>query len=428
MYTKDYLLLLLQTFWCSLPELDTSGNSRMNSPAQLERYSIYLTRIHHNLISSKMQTMSQKQTKSLISSAIAKSMAPKVTFPQVVVAKKKKNGKNGTQSAANRFPSGQTSYSNRSTRNVQVFDEYVAEVSGSVAFAVTSYPFNPGQVLTFPRFSREAVLFEKWKCVSAEVYYKPQVSAFATNGQAGKVMLSFDYDPSDVPPATKQQVEDSDPHADCMPYEVCRLRLDPRLLNGGRDGKYVRPGGLPGSASIHDFDGGIINVSTVGNTNATNIGELRILSSWVLEKPILEAATSVPSNFHVSYLRSTADESLTTTVAFTLKLATTVSNGLGVTNTAGVITLPAGNYVVHAVARTRSTTASVTSIINTLLVDGVALGQILDYNSNGATNGGATNSGTWFVSSTGTTTIALTNTTTSGGTLTTYGSLVIESV
>lgn len=376
--------------------------------------------------------MSQKQTKSLISQAIAKAVQSKGQ-PLMVAAKpsnKKaaKKKKSSTQSSSNRFPSGKQIYPNRSSRNVALFDEYVADVNGSVAFATTAYAFNPGQSVTFPRFNKEAILFEKWTCISAEPYYKPQVSAFATNGQAGKVLLSFDYDPSDAPPATKQQVEDSDPHSDCMPYEYCTLVLDPRLLNGNRNGKFVRPGGLPGSASIHDFDGGTLFVSTIGNTNATNIGELRIKSSWILEKPILENTIVAPTNFHVSRFESTAAEAMVSGVNLTLKLATTTANGLIIAFVAGVGTLPVGNYVVTGNVSFLDTTNTTTATLMNILVNGVALPYQPTSGFAGATNGQSNSSATWFISSTGSTTIALTATQTGGGTLTALGALTVLSV
>jgi hypothetical protein len=252
------------------------------------------------------------------------------------------------QSQTNRFPSGKQSFMGPKGRDSGIQDEYIQDVSGSTGFVTTAIPFNPGQSTFLPRFSKEAVLYEKWICVLAEPYFKPMVSAYATNGQAGKVLLSFDYDASDSPPATKQQVEDSDPHSDAMPYESCRLRLDPSQLNASPMGKYVRPGGLPGSADIKSYDGGILYVSTIGNTNTTAIGELRIRYHFRLVKPVLESTTTAPVQYHVSAFQSSSNETLTTTSTLqTLLFATTVVNGLSASNSSGVITLPPGNYIVH---------------------------------------------------------------------------------
>jgi hypothetical protein len=96
-------------------------------------------------------------------------------------------------------------------------DEYIAEVNGSVGFATTQYNVNIGQSATFPWGYKIAALYEKYDFDYIEFYYKREVSEFAANGQTGKVMLSFDYDASDSPPTSKQQVEDTNPHIDGMP-------------------------------------------------------------------------------------------------------------------------------------------------------------------------------------------------------------------
>lgn len=274
------------------------------------------------------------------------------------------------QSTKNRFPSGKQQFLGPKGRDSGVQDEYIQDINGSVSFSTTAIPFNPGQSSFLPRFSKEAVLYEKWICTLAEPYFKPMVSAYATNGQSGKVLLSFDYDASDSPPATKQQVEDTDPHSDAMPYEFCRLSLDPSQLNASPLGKYVRPGGLPGSADIKSYDGGVLYVSTIGNTNTSVIGELRVRYHFKLVKPVLESSTTAPVQYHVSQYQSTSNESITTSgVSQTILFATNIVNGLNASNTSGVITLPAGNYLVTLdvglTALTGATNATVIFYIGT---------------------------------------------------------------
>lgn len=186
------------------------------------------------------------------------------------------------------FPSGRESNTNR-RHQVVTEDEYITDINGSTAFSTTPYALNPGQSATFPWAYKIAALYERWRTRYVEFYYKPQVSAYATNGQSGKVMLSFDYNASDSAPTTKQQVEDTRPHADAMPYEVVRLRLDPKLLNS-QDSKYVRPGGQPAGTDLKTYDGGVLYVSTDGNANANVIGELRVRYSFELMTPVLESS------------------------------------------------------------------------------------------------------------------------------------------
>jgi hypothetical protein len=193
------------------------------------------------------------------------------------------------------FPSGRASNTNK-RQQIVTEDEYIADVFGSTGFATTPYSLNPGQLATFPWAYKIASLYEKWKTLHVEFYYKPQVSAYATNGQSGKVMLSFDYDSSDAAPTTKQQVEDTVPHQDAMPYESVRLRLDAKQLNG-QDSKYIRPGTQPANTDIKTYDGGILYVSTDGNTNTNVIGELRVRYSFMLMCPVLENSSVYTSSF-----------------------------------------------------------------------------------------------------------------------------------
>jgi hypothetical protein len=146
---------------------------------------------------------------------------------------------------------------NRTTNRQEMIieeDEYIGEVTGAATaanFGTTSYPVNIGQSGTFP-WGAGVVKnnFEKYQFDYIRFYYKREVSEFATNGTTGKVMLSFDSDAADPPPASKQQVEDTDPHVDGMPCENISLDVPVKMLRRMVDGFYVRPAGLPGGTDI----------------------------------------------------------------------------------------------------------------------------------------------------------------------------------
>lgn len=171
-------------------------------------------------------------------------------------------------------------------------DEFITDINGSPHFKTTAFAFNPGNANSFPWASRPASNYEKYRVISAEYYYKRIVSEFATNGQTGKVIFSFDYDASDAPPASKQMAEDQFPHKDGMPCEEFSLRLDPKQLNS-QDSKYVRPGAQPPNTDIKTYDGGNLFVSTVGCVDSSPIGELRIRYTIQLLNPVLNPGSSV---------------------------------------------------------------------------------------------------------------------------------------
>jgi hypothetical protein len=234
-------------------------------------------------------------------------------------------------------------------------DEYIGEVNGSVLFATTSYPINPGQATTFPWGSRIASLYEKYHFTRLEFYYRREVSEFATNGQAGKVMLSVDFDASDNPPATKQQVLDTEPHIDGMPcVESIILRVDCRQM-AHQDGCYVRPGAQPANTDIKTYDAGNLFVSTYGNTNNSAIGELRVRYTVVVSVPVLESTVTLGAPGSYLWIASpfAGEAPAATTVYQPLFASATnpilIGNGIGATiASTGLITLPAGVYTIEA--------------------------------------------------------------------------------
>jgi hypothetical protein len=267
-------------------------------------------------------------------------------------------------------------------------DEYIMDVNGSVAFATTSLPINPGQISTFPWGSRIASLYEKYQFTFLEFYYRREVSEFATNGQAGKVMLSVDFDASDSPPSTKQQVLDTEPHEDGMPcQEQIILRVDCRQMVR-QDGMYVRPGAQPANTDIKTYDAGNFFVSTYGNTNTTTIGELRVRYKCLLSVPVLEGSgqgSGSAGSFAMFTSPLTGESSGATTVE-TVLLSTnpiTIANGIGATITGGVVTIPQGSYLVTwSVTTTCSAVdASAVSTINNTAT--LATGELLQLLSTG---------------------------------------------
>jgi hypothetical protein len=251
----------------------------------------------------------------------------------------------------NLFPSGNKARL-RSSR-VEANDEYLAEVNGSVTFSAVQYAVNPGNAVTFPWLSKIAANFERYRFKKLQFYFKPEVSQFATNGQAGKVMLSADYDSSDPPPSSKQIVEATYPHADGMPYETIVLDMDCGEMAGSIPWHFIRTGGVPGGSDIKTYDATQFYISTVANTNTNVVGELRVRYECELDVPQLNSSAFAPNNYVVSQYESAAGEALVTATPTTALLAGTAANfpgtvvdGLGLGQpAAGVLTLPPGNYM-----------------------------------------------------------------------------------
>lgn len=312
--------------------------------------------------------------------------------------------------------------------------EYIGDVvSTSTGFVVlNSYSVNPGQASVFPWMYKKAILYEKYQFKSLEFIYKPMVSQFASLGTTGKVILSFDYDASDAPPTSKQQMEDTDPSADGMPYEMICLKMRPRDLHKNSDAKYVRPGGLPGGSDIKTYDCGILNIATSGiEANSGTLGELWVKYNCQLTVPVLEPTNSAPINRSTSQLISSAGESLTNGLPHTILFADTSStygyaNGLGLVNTNGSIVLSPGNYVVTPSLYFQGTG---NSTYYELLIEknGSSISFPLTQGNPSGTYY-ATMSSTAFISCNGTDVITINVISGfSTGTMTVYGTLVIRS-
>jgi len=261
-------------------------------------------------------------------------------------------------------------------------DEYIGEILGSNSSTVpviATYPLNPGQSATFPWLASQSPSWEQWECLSCEFYTKPEVSQYATGGQTGKVILVHKYNSADGPPATKQQAEDTVPHADGMAHVPIFLKLQPSLMHpaAGQAKKLVRPKGLPGGGDITNYDGGNLTVMTLNNGTTSAIGELHVRYIFRLLTPVLEGATYVaPANNQVALFQSTTTEAAAASgTPATLLLATATTNGVGAVNTAGSIVLPVGNYLLDATATAYNAAGANDSLTLDLQKDGVSLWQ-----------------------------------------------------
>jgi hypothetical protein len=179
-------------------------------------------------------------------------------------------------------------------------------------------------------------------------------------------MLSCDYDASDSPPTSKQQVLDTVPHIDGMPSkEEIRLRLNASEMRN-QDGKYVRPGAQPANTDIKTYDAGNLFVSTYGCANTSVIGELRVRYRCLLKVPVLEAiggaAGSAGSFLYITSNLSGEAAAASNTAVAQFASATNpvvIANGIGATlASTGLITLLPGSYQFHWDTTSWATTSS----------------------------------------------------------------------
>jgi len=222
--------------------------------------------------------------------------------------------------------------------------EYIAEIQPTAApgFSLQQFPVNPGQAATFPWLANIAKNFEKYDFEFLDFVYKREVSEFATNGQTGKVIMSFDSDATDPPPTTKQQMEDTDPHVDALPSENMTLVVPASMLHGSTDALYVRSGALPANTDIKTYDVGNLNVATTGITSNVAVGELHVRYVCVLSVPVLEGVgASNAMGAMITTTGTTASPLLagvaTGAITISQSLTTVTFTGLAVGSEYGVI-------------------------------------------------------------------------------------------
>jgi len=213
---------------------------------------------------------------------------------------------------------------------------------------LNTYNINPGNATTFPLLSQEAAVFETYKFEYLEFYSVPSVSGYAAGGQTGSVSLSVDFNASHAQPISYTAAVDLDPADEDLPCNDLRIILPPEKMHAQNIAKFVRTGGLPGSSDIKTYDVGNLFVCAEGlSATQFNVNRLYCRYKCHLYTRVDVAGAGAPQNNSVSFFKSSAGEaSGSTTVLKQLVLATAVTNGISVVNTAGSMVPPAGNYLV----------------------------------------------------------------------------------
>lgn len=161
-------------------------------------------------------------------------------------------------------------------------------------FKNDSIALNPGIASSFPWLSQIAANYEEYEMLQLMFCFKTRIgdNLTTTDGQVGTLLMFTDYNPSDHPRRTKQdmlqgygtsvsKISDSD--------ILHGIECDPSKIKGDAH-KFVRTGGT--SQELHDFDWGLFQIA-VDNTPAVLsnkvIGELYVSYTVKLSKPRLYA-------------------------------------------------------------------------------------------------------------------------------------------
>lgn len=270
--------------------------------------------------------------------------------------------------------------------------EFLADISGSVAFAVTSFSINPGLTSTFPWCAKyPARGYESYLADNIRFCYESEKSS----NTDGSVMLAVDFDASDAAPPNKTQLMAyhnavrSNVWLECC-YEASKADLQKFGVQ-----RYVRSGAVPSGTDIKTYDVGTLFIATQGCVDTSKIGELYIEYDVQLHTPQLDfsdsasadsvnltGAVSVSDSSYLgttpTYVGGLLQSSTGNTITFNqvgqfLVEANVVGTGFGANPTqTGTATVVAGVSCVNATG-----TLSVQSYIVTVNNRGETL--ILDY-------------------------------------------------
>lgn len=282
----------------------------------------------------------------------------------------------------------------KSKRITVTQNEYLADVSSQGAdFSIAArFPLNPGLALSFPWLSKQAAQYEKYIFKAVTFYYTPMVTQYVSTANTGKVLMSCDYDAADAAPVNKQVMEDTDPHADGMPYQTLNLKLNPYQLHEMSVAKFVRTGPVPGGTDVKTYDAGNVWIATVGQSASGLIGELRVEYTVELLVPSLYTGLTVTNN-SVSYSVNPAAVNITTSStwqSFVLTAPGSNLDGLGGQGWGtSTVTFPPGAYMIYASGSFANASNSINTVGLRILIDGANLPGVPTQN----TLAGAT----WFV-------------------------------
>jgi hypothetical protein len=218
----------------------------------------------------------------------------------------------------------------------EAFDEVCFEkITASEGFQLNRVPINPGISSFYPRISKFAKLYEKYKFEKLEFYFVHAVSQYATDGARGLVNMSVLFDAAASEPATRAHQEMCNPHVTCMPNQSALLRVDPKRLHPTGLPLYCRDGPPPGGTDIKTYDAGNLYISTQDMTvvdPTKSIGELRVRGIVHFYDEVIDDSDKLPGrNLFACMLEQevhggVAPQSLVTNVEKTVLFDTLVTD------------------------------------------------------------------------------------------------------
>jgi hypothetical protein len=229
--------------------------------------------------------------------------------------------------------------------------EFIADITGSELFGLTSFEINPGLSSLFPWLSNIAVNYETFKFTKLQFHYETAVST--TTG--GSILLAVDYDAADAPPVNKREMMSyasatrsaawQESTFNCRPSDLCKFVKE----------RYVRS--KTENGDIKTYDVGNFFIATQG-TPAAEMGELYVSYTVQLHTPQYNSNVPVVAVDHeheekeesppqLASFGLSADQAFASGTTAVLAWDVEHTNTAAITNTGGYFVPPAGTYQVY---------------------------------------------------------------------------------
>jgi hypothetical protein len=163
--------------------------------------------------------------------------------------------------------------------------EYIGDISGSAAFALQSFPINPGLPGTFPWLSTLALNYESYRIRRMAFEFETQTATSV----AGTLMMGVDYDAADPAPVSKVQLMNYHNSTRSAVWQECCLVLDASDIGKLGPKRYLRFGNLAANQDIKTYDVGNFFIASQGGGGGL-VGELYVSYQVELNTPQLDSS------------------------------------------------------------------------------------------------------------------------------------------
>jgi hypothetical protein len=195
--------------------------------------------------------------------------------------------------------------------------EYVAQISGSVAFTVQqSLYINPGLSATFPWLSGIAARFQEHEIKGMVWHYVPTSGTFnGTTAALGSVMIQTSYRATDANPSSKAEMLNEYWSNEVVPFETMAHPIECDPKENPFNIHYIRNAPVPSGDQLL-YDVGRTFVATAGMADTAVVGDLWVTYEIELKKPLIASPVVMPNSYYgVTYASPTTSDLFSGTVS-----------------------------------------------------------------------------------------------------------------